>query len=230
MRKATHPSGGVDSSNPCRWRGERLHHHDGGVCWIFVLLWIDSWCLKPIVCKKWHKNNLKMRLTALLFDPPRHTPHLLCLLAHNPNQYNLQTGGQSDLQTGQSALEKGSHCVNHFMFLIKHNIKHKSNWQCQQTRMGQELKLTIWTYQCTTLHSRTSTSIQRCYWTMRYWRCKWSPSKALDVAQHHPVWTTTIVVLINASVRWYTRMELHALPCSSNTGVSSPLTPRTFCG
>ncbi len=30
---------------------------------------------KLIVCKKWYKNNLKMRLTALLFDPPRHAPH-----------------------------------------------------------------------------------------------------------------------------------------------------------
>jgi len=30
MRKAAHPSGGVDSSNPHRWRGERLHHHGDG--------------------------------------------------------------------------------------------------------------------------------------------------------------------------------------------------------
>jgi hypothetical protein len=42
MRKATRPSGGVVSSNPRRWRGEQLHHHGGGVCWLFVLLWIDS--------------------------------------------------------------------------------------------------------------------------------------------------------------------------------------------
>jgi hypothetical protein len=33
MRKAAHPSGGMDSSNPHRWRGEQLHHHgDGFVC------------------------------------------------------------------------------------------------------------------------------------------------------------------------------------------------------
>ena len=36
MRKAAHPSGGVSSSNPCRWRGERLHNHGDGVC-LFVL-------------------------------------------------------------------------------------------------------------------------------------------------------------------------------------------------
>ncbi len=41
MRKAAHPSGGMVSFNPCRWRGKRLHHHGGGVCWLFVLLWID---------------------------------------------------------------------------------------------------------------------------------------------------------------------------------------------
>jgi hypothetical protein len=33
MRKAAHPSGGVDSSNPRRWRGERLHHH-GDLCFL----------------------------------------------------------------------------------------------------------------------------------------------------------------------------------------------------
>jgi hypothetical protein len=42
MRKAAGPSGGVDSSNPRCWRGKRLHHYGGGVCWLFVLLWIDS--------------------------------------------------------------------------------------------------------------------------------------------------------------------------------------------
>jgi hypothetical protein len=37
MRKAAHPSGGMGSSNPCRGRGERLHH-GGGVCLLFVFL------------------------------------------------------------------------------------------------------------------------------------------------------------------------------------------------
>jgi hypothetical protein len=32
MRKAAHPSGGMGSSNPCRWRGERLHHGGGVRC------------------------------------------------------------------------------------------------------------------------------------------------------------------------------------------------------
>jgi hypothetical protein len=42
MRKAALPPGGVVSLNPCHWRGERLHHHGGGVCWLFlVLLWMD---------------------------------------------------------------------------------------------------------------------------------------------------------------------------------------------
>ena len=38
MRKTAHPSGGMDSSNPRRWRGERLHHHGDGVCLLFVLV------------------------------------------------------------------------------------------------------------------------------------------------------------------------------------------------
>jgi hypothetical protein len=42
MHKAACHSDGVDSLNPRRWRGKRLHHHGGGVCWLFVLLWMDS--------------------------------------------------------------------------------------------------------------------------------------------------------------------------------------------
>jgi hypothetical protein len=38
MRKAARPLGGMVSSNPCCWKGEWLHHHGGGVCWLFVLL------------------------------------------------------------------------------------------------------------------------------------------------------------------------------------------------
>ncbi len=80
MCNAARPLGGVDSLNPHRWRGKWLHHHGGGVCWLFVLLWINLLCHKLIVCKKWYKNNLKMRLTALLFGPPRHAPHFEWLL------------------------------------------------------------------------------------------------------------------------------------------------------
>ena len=37
MRKAAHPSGGMGSSNPRRWRGERLQHHGDVVFMLFVL-------------------------------------------------------------------------------------------------------------------------------------------------------------------------------------------------
>ncbi len=75
-RKAARPSGGVVSLNPRRWRGKRLHHHGGGVCWLFlVLLWMDLWHHKTIVCKNWYKNNLLIRLSALLCDPHWHAPY-----------------------------------------------------------------------------------------------------------------------------------------------------------
>ena len=46
MCKITHPSGGVESSNPCQWRGERLHHHGGYVCCVFVFsVVLSSGCL-----------------------------------------------------------------------------------------------------------------------------------------------------------------------------------------
>ena len=76
MRKAAHHSDGVDSSNPRRWRDAvMLHHHGGGVCWLFVLLRMDSWCHKLIVCKIWYKNNPKEGLKTLLCAPPRRAPH-----------------------------------------------------------------------------------------------------------------------------------------------------------
>jgi hypothetical protein len=41
MSKAARHSDGVDSLNPQSWRGKQIHHHGGGVCWLFVLLWMD---------------------------------------------------------------------------------------------------------------------------------------------------------------------------------------------
>jgi hypothetical protein len=41
MRKAACPSGGMESSNPRRWRGKRLHHPGGDVRCVIVLLWMD---------------------------------------------------------------------------------------------------------------------------------------------------------------------------------------------
>jgi hypothetical protein len=49
MRKAARPLGGMDSLNPCRWRGKQLHHHGGDIhC---VVLWLCV-AVKLIVCKK----------------------------------------------------------------------------------------------------------------------------------------------------------------------------------
>ncbi len=62
MRKTARPLGGMESSNPRHWRGRAAPSPGGGVCWLFVLLWMDSWCHELMVCKKWYKNNLKMRL------------------------------------------------------------------------------------------------------------------------------------------------------------------------
>ncbi len=89
MSKAACLSGGVDSLNPFRWRGKRLHHHGGGVCWLFVLLWIDSWRHKLIVCKKWYKNNPKEGLCGVTFWPT-----LAC------TRSTLTGGGSMDLPQG----------------------------------------------------------------------------------------------------------------------------------
>jgi hypothetical protein len=56
MPKATRPLGGVDSSNPRRWRSKRLNHHGDDVCCVFVL----CVAISLIVCKKSPEHNLKV--------------------------------------------------------------------------------------------------------------------------------------------------------------------------
>jgi hypothetical protein len=58
MRKASCPSGGMVSSNPHHWRGKRRHHHGGGVCWLFMLLWIDC----DVTSSLYVKNGTKITL------------------------------------------------------------------------------------------------------------------------------------------------------------------------
>jgi hypothetical protein len=82
MGKAARTLGGMESSNPRRWRGKRLPHNGGDVYFMFLLLWMDSKCQELNVCKKWYKNNLKMRLTVLLSAPHWLAPYLECLLCH----------------------------------------------------------------------------------------------------------------------------------------------------
>ncbi len=59
MRKAACPSGGMESSNPRHWRGERLHHHGGGVCWLFVLF--CGWT-RDVTSSLHVKNDTKITL------------------------------------------------------------------------------------------------------------------------------------------------------------------------
>jgi hypothetical protein len=52
MRKAARPSGSVDSSNPRRWRGNRLHHHSADVRCVFMLcVAVSSGCLTHYIFK-----------------------------------------------------------------------------------------------------------------------------------------------------------------------------------
>jgi hypothetical protein len=60
MRKAGRPSGGMESSNPRRWRGKRLHHHGSDVCCVFVLCDAVSTCCFHLYLKRF----LNITLTA----------------------------------------------------------------------------------------------------------------------------------------------------------------------
>ena len=68
MRKAAHPSGGMGSSNPCRWRGEWLHH-GGGVCLLFVQMCRLVWSSSLVVCRQVPQNNLKDEVKNITFCP-----------------------------------------------------------------------------------------------------------------------------------------------------------------
>ncbi len=71
MRKADHPSGGMDSSNSRHWRGERLQHHDGDVVCHVVCAFCgvsDSWLVSR-TCRTYI-------LEVLQSEPPRLAPYL----------------------------------------------------------------------------------------------------------------------------------------------------------
>ena len=76
MRKAAHPSGGMDSSNPHRWRGEQLHHHGDGVCLLFVLFCaVSSDRRHSSYVDKYESNLLKVGLLMKQSVPPRLAPY-----------------------------------------------------------------------------------------------------------------------------------------------------------
>ncbi len=80
MRKAAHPSGGMDSSNPHRWRGEQLHHHGDGVCLLFVLFCAVSSDRRHSSYVDKYESNLKVGLLMKQSVPPRLAPYRLVMM------------------------------------------------------------------------------------------------------------------------------------------------------
>ena len=81
MRKAAHPSGGMDSSNLHRWRGEQLHHHGDDVCLLFVLFCAVSSDRRHSSYVDKYESNLKVGLLMKQSAPPRLAPYHLSLSA-----------------------------------------------------------------------------------------------------------------------------------------------------
>jgi hypothetical protein len=81
MRKATHPSSGVGSSNPHHWRSEQLCHHGDGFCKVVCVFCAVSQLMTPqsgsLYVKNVQQHNLKMRLMVLLFAPHWLAPYPL---------------------------------------------------------------------------------------------------------------------------------------------------------
>jgi hypothetical protein len=70
MHKAAHPSSGVGSSNPHRWRGKQLCHQGDGVCKVLCAFCVVLQLVTPqsgsLYVKNVLQHNLKMRLIVLL--------------------------------------------------------------------------------------------------------------------------------------------------------------------
>ncbi len=79
MRKAGHHSGGMDSSNQCSWRGERLCQHGDGVWKVVCAFCAVSQLVTRQSGFSYVKNvpqhNLKMRFKVLLIVPHWRAPH-----------------------------------------------------------------------------------------------------------------------------------------------------------
>ncbi len=58
MRKAAHSLCGVDSLNPCHWRGKPLHHHGDDVWCVFVLCDV----VLLVMCKNVQEHNLEVHI------------------------------------------------------------------------------------------------------------------------------------------------------------------------
>ena len=89
MWKTAHPLGGMDPSNPCRWRGNRLHHHGVFIlacclCFLCGLVWLSS----LVIYRQVWENYLKVRLWVWQSGPPRLAPyHLHITKSCYPNDY-----------------------------------------------------------------------------------------------------------------------------------------------
>jgi hypothetical protein len=106
------PSGGVDSSNSCRWRDGWLCHHGDGVwkvvCAFCAVSQLVTCQLGSPYVKNVSQHNLKMRLKVLLFVPHWSEPHPLCCQCiqqwqHRGGQWQWKE--QNDYETANSNKE-----------------------------------------------------------------------------------------------------------------------------
>ncbi len=56
-RKAAHPLSGVASSNPCRWRCKRLHHHGDSACEVICAFCADLVNLRGLILPYYKINR-----------------------------------------------------------------------------------------------------------------------------------------------------------------------------
>ena len=109
MHKDSHPSGGVGSSNPRRWRDERLHHHGDGVCLVIcafcVVLTRDSSVVLVVrTFLRWHKViHLCLYHTSSTFVRPNNWQANLA-------QYRCGSGQRKDHYHRQYPLTHEKYC------------------------------------------------------------------------------------------------------------------------
>jgi hypothetical protein len=124
MRRAAHPSSGMNSSNPRRWRGKRLRHHGDVVCHVVCAFCVafDSCRMRPTyVLEVSHSEPPRLApyldrfgplLQNFLFAPPSTTTLISTFQTKcHPNVHNITAISKSQRypSLGESQLVSPSH-------------------------------------------------------------------------------------------------------------------------
>ncbi len=143
MRKAAHPSGGMGSSNPRRWRGKQLHHHGDGVCHVVCAFLCSFWL---VTCQS-YSSYLRFRGVTKWATQACTIP----VLGHN-------SWSENDLIMSWLRMAVNSNCflihIRQYTVTVSEHFDTVSHSICVTWALGREVRLPYYDH----LRSRLLTS------------------------------------------------------------------------